>query len=305
MNLGFKVSKVALLHLSVPPCFSSVPTSRWQSPVGEASCSNGPWDEIGPTWTIPDTLQVHTLNRICKVPFIVSGNLVTGPRGSGVDLSGELCVHHTGTVRRWVSGMTLPRLHSAVFLSVRPWLSLYFLPSLLISCFSILFSWYITIYPVFAFSFPLAPCFFVLSLEFSFSTPYYFACVSYSFNYLWLFWTCFIFLFFSNWIFLSLAFLWAHLVFAFTQHWPNLFFCPLTSSTNPRSHPDFLSPHVHMVSLLWLLQPWLCGSYFSKQGRRRSRQNGEAIHPVNHNLGLYRSALECPKFCIQTSVKIS
>lgn len=100
-----------------------------------------------------------------------------------------------------------------------------------------------------------------------------FACVSYSFNYFWLFWTCIIFLFFSNSVSLSLASLWAHLVSGFTQHRPSLFFCPSTSSPNPCSHPDFLSPHIHMVSLLLLLQPWLSGAYFSKQGRRGTRQS--------------------------------
>lgn len=123
---------------------------------------------------------------------------------------------------------------------------------------------------------PLLHVFFPSLLQFLFCLPYHFACVSYSFNYLWLFWTCFIFLFFSNLIFLSLAFRWAHLVSSFTQQWPNLSLCPSsTSPPNPCSHPEFLSPCVHMVSLLWLLQPWLCSSYLSKQGRRGSRQSRE------------------------------
>lgn len=87
------------------------------------------------------------------------------------------------------------------------------------------------------------------------SPPYHFACVSYSFNYVWLFWTCFIFLFSSNFIFLSLAFLWAHLVSNFTQHWPNLSFCPSSASPpNPHSHPE--NSYLHAYT--WF---HFCGSF--------------------------------------------
>lgn len=179
-------------------------------------------------------------------------------------------------VNRWVLGMALPWLHSTVFGSVHTIVSLFSPFSTYILFWFSLFM----IYPCLSRSYILFHlCYMFLFpslLQFLFCLPYHFACVSYSFNYLWLFWTCFIFLFFSNLIFLSFAFRWAHLVSSFTQHWPNLSLCPSSASPpNPCSHPEVLSPCVHMVSLLWLLQPWLCSSYLSKQGRRGSRQSRE------------------------------
>lgn len=132
------------------------------------------------------------------------------------------------TVHRWVSGMTLSHLHSTVSLSGAH------------DCLFIFHLLYL--YPALAFSFHDISLFIPFShalspwLHISLFFPY--SSHSQLLTILLVFLThltvygCFehIFLFFSNLIFLSLAFLWAYLVSSFTQHWPNLFFCPSTSS---------------------------------------------------------------------------